>query len=653
MMITATRRSRSIPISVALLLWAAPLLAGPFAPPPGDRGSTAVAGSSSDLIAWATGWEALEYGERVTSSFQTPDLALGAATGDSFDIVSLGDGGSITLTFDQPVRNGPGWDFAVFENGFSDSFLELAIVSVSSNGSDFVAFDCYSLTESAVSEFGTLDATDLDGFAGKYRLGYGTPFDLSDLALSDEVISGLVNLSAITHIRLQDVVGDGSVVDARSNPVYDPYPTNNSAGFDLEAVGLRYENGGGINSAPGKPEPGTPYHRSVDVALAATLEIDSTSDPDSEDLHLLTRWQVAETSTFATGDMILDLYSHSHRLSLFIPEGILDPGTTYYWRTRILDGSGSASGWSDTYEFDTTAQHSQNPITAIDWDNDGFTDNDVKTVRLTNSDGNSSYLGIEAGSNVQAISAMTAYAISAFSAVDFDDSPDSFPAGLFGVRLVPVDASADVLLTVYLEESAPTDAAWYRYDTLRGWQRDVYAEFNTTRDRIRITMGDSSGDTGDNDGSRNNVIVYTGGLGIDAAETVEQPPTESDDAGIGEQSGCFVATIEAAESGSPQAGWALPLLLGSVWSLLVGYFKRSILRNRGHGLDTSPVFSKHPDAQGMRCGLASPSCSSDCRAQSCRYQLSDVRMTDLRIGRAESGFSSPSNRMDWQTIAGG
>ncbi|MFN6048554.1 MAG: T9SS C-terminal target domain-containing protein, partial [Bacteroidota bacterium] len=46
-------------------------------------------------------------------------------------VVSLGDGGIATLTFDPPITNGDGFDFAVFENTFLDTFLELAFVEVS------------------------------------------------------------------------------------------------------------------------------------------------------------------------------------------------------------------------------------------------------------------------------------------------------------------------------------------------------------------------------------------------------------------------------------------------------------------------------------------------------------------------------------------
>ncbi|MEZ4549679.1 MAG: hypothetical protein R2874_04140 [Desulfobacterales bacterium] len=65
-----------------------------------------------------------------------PGIRPGPAVGSSFDVV-LGRGGSIILTFDPPVENGEGWDFAVFENSFNDFNLELAFVEVSSNGTDF------------------------------------------------------------------------------------------------------------------------------------------------------------------------------------------------------------------------------------------------------------------------------------------------------------------------------------------------------------------------------------------------------------------------------------------------------------------------------------------------------------------------------------
>jgi hypothetical protein len=179
------------------------------------------------LVDWASDWQNYIPGQEVDGTFQTPQLAVGQAVGNSFDIVSLGRGGQITMVFNPAIQDGAGWDFAVFENSFSDIFLELAYVEASSNGVDFFRFSNDSLTPGAVSGFGAVDPTNVQGLAGKYRQAYGTPFDLAD-----------VGLATATYIRIIDIVGDGTNLDTSGDIIYDPYPTVGSAGFDLEAVGV-------------------------------------------------------------------------------------------------------------------------------------------------------------------------------------------------------------------------------------------------------------------------------------------------------------------------------------------------------------------------------------------------------------------------------
>ena len=213
-------------------------LAGPYPPAAGEEGSHAIHMDEAAFESWAADYEDYVAGSNVDDMWQTPEKALGHATGSSDDIVCLGRHGRITLIFDPPIEDGEGWDFAVFENSFSDTFLELAYVMVSSNGQDFVLFDNVSLTAEPVTGFGSLDPTDIDGLAGKYRQAYGAPFDLHELAEKDKVISGDVDLSSISYIKIIDIVGDGSCLDTDGHPVYDPYPTFNSAGFDLDAIGV-------------------------------------------------------------------------------------------------------------------------------------------------------------------------------------------------------------------------------------------------------------------------------------------------------------------------------------------------------------------------------------------------------------------------------
>ena len=210
------------------------LSAGPYAPAAGQEGSTAISKDDTAIVGWATGYENYIVGDSVSTSWQTPEKALGEAAGNSTDIVCLGRGGQITLTFDVPIVDGPGWDFATFENGFSDTFLELGYVEVSSNGTDFFRFSNDSLTESAVGAFGSVDATQITGYCSKYKQGYGTPFDLAEL----DGVSDLLDVNNISYVRIVDIVGDGTDLDSSGDVIYDPYPTSGSAGVDLEAVAV-------------------------------------------------------------------------------------------------------------------------------------------------------------------------------------------------------------------------------------------------------------------------------------------------------------------------------------------------------------------------------------------------------------------------------
>ncbi|MBW1722829.1 MAG: PEP-CTERM sorting domain-containing protein [Deltaproteobacteria bacterium] len=223
------------------------VLAGPYAPAAGQPGSTAIHMDSSDFVGWATGWIDYLPGEEVDSKWQTPEKALGKAVGTSYDIVTLGRGGRITMTFDTPIADGEGWDFAVFENSFNDTFLELGYVEVSSNGVDFFRFPNDSLTPDPVGGFGALDPTNITGLAGKYRQGYGTPFDLGVL----DGVDPLLDVHNVGWVRIIDIIGDGTYLDTSGDIIYDPYPTVGSAGFDLDAVGV-------INAAP-VPLPGTAF----------------------------------------------------------------------------------------------------------------------------------------------------------------------------------------------------------------------------------------------------------------------------------------------------------------------------------------------------------------------------------------------------------
>ena len=215
-----------------------------FAPAPGLVGSTAIASDSSIIIDWAS---------RVTvnrgpmnilnpsaglASFGVDSDAIGSSTGSL--VVSLGDGGEAIITFNAAIVNGTGPDFAIFENGFADDYIELAFVEVSSDGINYFRFEAISETptENQTTNFSYTDCRYVHNLAGKYRFGFGTPFDLEELV----GIPGL-DVNHITHVKIIDVIGsiDPTIgtFDSNGNIINDPFPTEfESSGFDLDAVAV-------------------------------------------------------------------------------------------------------------------------------------------------------------------------------------------------------------------------------------------------------------------------------------------------------------------------------------------------------------------------------------------------------------------------------
>ncbi len=216
-----------------------------FDGPADTPGSLAIYRDSSIITGWATSCTVVR-GPQDISNASSPladygieSNAIGPAT--ITDVVSLGDGGSATVTFAQPIQDVPGPDFAVFENSVIGGFLELAFVEVSSNGLDFYRFPATSNTpnDAQVGPFDTwIEAERLHNLAGKYLAGYGVPFDLAEL---DSIT--VLDISAITHVRIVDAVGsiDSSwgTYDRNGNPVNDPFPTAfPSGGFDLDGIAV-------------------------------------------------------------------------------------------------------------------------------------------------------------------------------------------------------------------------------------------------------------------------------------------------------------------------------------------------------------------------------------------------------------------------------
>lgn len=270
-----------------------------FAPAAGKPGSTALRGDSSCFIAWASacvlqrGLMDISQPDSGYASVGMSSSAIGQAKQNG--VVSLGDGGSATLSFINPITNGPGWDFAVFENTFLDTFLELAFVEVSTDGTHYVRFPAlsYSDTQNQTGPFGATYPEKVHNLAGKYIVGYGTPFDLEELKDSANL-----DVNEVRFVRVVDVVGSVkdaySTRDSKGNKINDPWPTLfPSSGFDLDAVGVIHQQATSrLNFIPEKniaigPNPNSGSRLNVKVEQDITLHIHSANGKEIQTVFLI------------------------------------------------------------------------------------------------------------------------------------------------------------------------------------------------------------------------------------------------------------------------------------------------------------------------------------------------------------------------------
>lgn len=219
-----------------------------YPPAAGQPGSTAISADSTCFIDWASGCVIHRGFINIADTTVYASSSNRASYGSEADaagmadnaVVSLGDAGIADIYFNVPLSDGVGFDFAVFENPLTDTFLELAFVDVSSDGIHFFRIPAYSLTDTSAQTggFGTTDPTKIHNLAGKYRALYGTPFDIAEAPDTN-----LLRKDSITVVRLTDVVGSIDPMyasrDCEGRIINDPFPTPyESCGFDLDAVGV-------------------------------------------------------------------------------------------------------------------------------------------------------------------------------------------------------------------------------------------------------------------------------------------------------------------------------------------------------------------------------------------------------------------------------
>lgn len=169
---------------------------------------------------FATDVEDFSFGEGQSfGQDKFPEIALGPPQGrginaGSLDVVSLGHGGTVTVSFEgRVIIDGEGTDLIVFENAFEagegsgDLFIEPGIVAVSEDGVIWHEFPC-AAEKAPWAGCAGLEPVTFDGSEGAVfepASAGGDRFDLADLGVSEA-----------RFVRVRDAPEDDHVFDLDS-----------------------------------------------------------------------------------------------------------------------------------------------------------------------------------------------------------------------------------------------------------------------------------------------------------------------------------------------------------------------------------------------------------------------------------------------------
>lgn len=283
-----------------------------------------------------------------------PDHALGRADGA---VHSLGIGGSLTLGFDVVITDGPGADLIVGENAFRslgapwETFAEACFVDVSSDGVHFARVPSrYTGPQVEPGPFAFVHTGWYGGLGGVgaveltvadpqdvARAG-GDAVDLADLGGHPLVVAGLVDLAAITEVRLVDV-RSGVDVDARGMTIRDA----GAGSADVDGVTVVQHRAGQDPRGP-RVELAIPPDGNFTLTIS---DPDGLQDLDPASLGLSIWGVVVDPAALFQIGLVTRVSATSFTMRL---GGALPPSIPLRMAVSVKDRAGNRSGAARTRE---------------------------------------------------------------------------------------------------------------------------------------------------------------------------------------------------------------------------------------------------------------------------------------------------------------
>jgi hypothetical protein len=303
------------------------------------------------------------------------------------------------------------------------------------------------------------------------------------------------------------------------------------------------------NLPPYEPTLVSPQPAQTDVADTLSLVASDFDDPDSDDRHLLTQWQIRRSDDQR---LVMDLTCEMEPLNqLQVPDLILDPNTRYTCRFRYYDSRAEASPWSREVSFSTAPTmmdangngipDAQEADPRADLNADGIPDNEqglvIKTLKTT---GGLLQIGVSIETSESAV------AIERAALLNSDDLPDApcpateMPYGLMASKIEVDKPGSETVVRFLYSDPLPGTAHWLRHDPIWGWH-----ECGTPSERMEnglvIERRLTDGGPDDADGIANGIIVDLAGPRFitDAGLGADEPSGS----GGGGGGGCFIQSL--------------------------------------------------------------------------------------------------------------
>jgi hypothetical protein len=315
------------------------------------------------------------------------------------------------------------------------------------------------------------------------------------------------------------------------------------------------------HSAPDTPILLTPLNNAI-VTLTPELTTEEFYDPDIDDVHVESRWQIFRAGS---NDCVLDVTSSSSLVSLKVPYLVLEEDTDYIWKVKFINNHQTESEWSDAGAFTTDLASNdingngvpddQEASAGLDLDNDGVLDSNQTDIKCVDSRNEDVQIGISIKDSENAVAILSLGIQDTGEEMQTTQSkgkPKSIQFGLIDFKILMQNPGDETVVTIHLSRPAFDKGKLFKYDPINGEWFDYsdFAEFSPNRKMVYLTLRD--GGFGDADGIENGIIVDPLTVGSETDIDQSSGDSESEDFldGIMPNMSCFISTLaQQSESG--------------------------------------------------------------------------------------------------------